>query len=145
MDVIRTIRTSPQSTRRDIHARNPPESRTRLIAKIVREVAASEQFEDFASLKAALRVRLVALGVRYEPAEFDDAISVVQYSTRLVGPARPQPARAEVAPPREITRAEAADLVRQLPLKVRQMRSTRQPIDIYGPVPEPDWGDHDRY
>lgn len=145
MDVIPTISTSPQSTRRDIHARTPPESRTRLIAKIVREVAASERFDDFASLKAALRMRLVALGVRYEPAEFDDAISTVQHSTRLVGPAQSARARVQAAPPPEISRTDAADLVRQMPLKVRQVRSKRQPIDIYGPVPQPDWGEHDRY
>lgn len=144
MDAIPTISTSPPSTRRDIHARTPPESRTRLIAKIVREVAASERFDDFASLKAALRMRLIALGVRYEPAEFDDALSIVQHSTRLVGSAQATRAQVQVAPP-EISRAEAADLIQQMPLTVRKLRSKRQPIDIYGPVPQPDWGEHDRY
>src|SRR5262245_48831756 len=79
-------------------ATSPP----RLLAKIVREVAAAERFASFADFVPAVRARLTRLRIPYTPAAFDDAINLVAASLRLVhGPEeRPQPqAPPEMAPP----------------------------------------------
>jgi len=85
MDVIRSIRTRPQNTRPEPGPENTrPDGRIRLIAKVLRDVAGAGRFEDYASLKDAFRRRLLQLRLRCSQAEFDDAISVVQYGTPLV-------------------------------------------------------------
>ncbi len=65
--------------------------------------------------------------------------------------------RAQLLPPRveppAVTKAEAVQLLARLrakfdaPLEIRQVPAStpRGLIDIYAPVPKPDWGDHDVY
>lgn len=51
------------------------------------------------------------------------------------------------ADPRPFTQSEAVDLLRDMGLTVpiRTMPTLRGRIDIYGPVPREDFGEHDRY
>jgi|SRR5262245_3400571 len=92
-------------------------STQRLIAKVLRTVLHRETFHSFADLKPALRLELRRLRIRYQPADIDDAISLVCTSVRMV-PAfksRPQPAILDPAPPLhrvEATRIYAALMAR---------------------------------
>jgi hypothetical protein len=74
---------------------DPASSATRLIAKVIRDLGALDTFESYADLKDAVRRRLARLRIRYQPADLDDAIALVDSNTQLV---RPQPldARAHV-------------------------------------------------
>jgi len=92
----------------------PAASTPRLLAKILRELAAATRFESFADLNPAFRARLAHLRVRYTQAEFDDAINLVAASARLIE--TPPPAAIERRPPEPppITRQQAADLLQQI-------------------------------
>jgi hypothetical protein len=113
MEVIQTIRTSPPKARREIPDR--PDGRIRLIAKVVREIAASRRFEGYAELKAELRARLARLHVRYKQNEFDDAVSLVGSNVRLFGPpqARPRPTE-RAASVRDLSRTDVAAILAQI-------------------------------
>lgn len=120
MDVITSIRTSPQTARRDVHP-SPPGNRTRLIAKVVREVATGRRYQDYADLKDALRRRLARLRIPHTPAEFDDAISLVGHSVVLWTPTAPgQRWPQPPADSQPISRQEAATLNRQLRERIAQ-------------------------
>src|SRR4051812_33472909 len=62
---------------------NEYQSKTRLIATLARDVAAHEDFASYPDFKDALRRRLLALRIRYQPSEFDAAVSLVTSNARL--------------------------------------------------------------
>jgi len=148
MDVIPAIRTTPQTTRRGIQAHDDDGARRmRLLAKILRELVAQASYEGYADLKTDFRQRLVKLRIRCRQCEFDDVISLVGSSVRFMH-AKP-PTRTSVAPaPAPLSRSEAARLFAVLMPRgdaLKRMPSVASPIDIYGPVPRPDFGEFDRY
>ena len=121
MEVTPTIRTSPPKARREVpeprELPDPTQSRKLLIAKVVREVATSQRWADFPDMKDALRKRLAALRIPYQPSEFDDAISLVQSNIRLVSDTlERKPARRSERPDdaRPLNRFEAADILRRV-------------------------------
>lgn len=77
----------------------PPESehttRTKLIAKIVRECLAAETFTTESDLKEAVKVRCARLKIPYDSDLIAASLSAVNSNTRLVKPPAPrvQPAR----------------------------------------------------
>jgi hypothetical protein len=81
MDVTRTIRTSRHNASRPSHEAT---SASRLIARIVRECHGQQQFESYADLKDAVKVRLARLRIRYRPAEFIQALNLIESNTALV-------------------------------------------------------------
>ena len=91
-----------------MHTKTKPESAARLIAKVLRDLVATTRFACYADLKPALRARLAALRIRYQPAEIDEAIDLVAASRPLVAPpVAPVQARDPGEDPAPITRAEA--------------------------------------
>ena len=119
MDVTRRIRTRAHNPRAAFpgteHAK-----RTRLIAKIVREVAAAGLFAGVSEFRAAVQQRLDALRIRVTVAALDDAISVVAYRTALTNTQVVVPAvlrgrvEATKADGRPFTHLEAAALLQEL-------------------------------
>lgn len=90
------------------------DSETRRIATVIRDVCAGQRFEDFADFKDALRRRLARLRIPYEPAAFDDAITVVASNRGLWG--TPAPRKVEEHPPEPVIldRETAARVYREL-------------------------------
>jgi hypothetical protein len=60
------------------------ETRTRLIARVLRDLMRNDGFETVADLKVALKAALRLLDIRYVPHELDDALSLVASNTQLV-------------------------------------------------------------
>lgn len=56
----------------------------RLVARILRELLASERFDDLADMTAALKTRLARLKIRVTPAELSDAYAMVASNRALV-------------------------------------------------------------
>src|SRR5829696_2548249 len=87
MQMIRTFRTSP--TRRDTQ----PTTTTglRLLSKLLRDLVTVDRFSCYPDLKDAFRRRLLALRIRYQPHEFDDAHTLVGSNLRLIDSAEQPP------------------------------------------------------
>lgn len=88
---------------------NDFQSKTRLIAKLVRDVATCQRFESYSDLKDALRRRLVQLHVRYQQQEFDDAVSLVTSNAVLWRTPRPARTPTQTAAP-TLSRTDAKQL-----------------------------------
>jgi hypothetical protein len=146
MDAIPSTSTSTQTARRSTAAGHSPNTTTRLIAKVVREVAKSTRFESYADLTDAARFKLAGLKICYRPFEFNDALWLVETNTTLVANREPRIAVVERVKRRcDVSKPEATDLMRQLPVTLRVMPSVPSPIDIHGAVPQANWGADDRY
>lgn len=95
-------------------------STKRLIASVIRDVLAAEQFEAFADFRDALRRRLAKLKIRYIEADFDHAITVVASNTELAPLSLPVVrTSAEAPPPPDITPAQAAAILERLGVNIR--------------------------
>ena len=77
----------------------PTTTRIRLIARVLRTVAAGEQFEDDASLKDAVKTRLARLRIDYAPDDLTAALTLVESNPRIV-----------VREPRRVDPVPAADI-----------------------------------
>lgn len=62
------------------------ETKSRLLAKLVRELLASEQFETLADLTDALKVRCSRLKILHTPSDVSDAFRVIASNTALAAP-----------------------------------------------------------
>lgn len=67
------------------------ETKTRLVATILRDELRTNAFESIADLKDALKRTLIALNIRVTPADIDDALTVVGSNTDLTAAAPPLP------------------------------------------------------
>lgn len=107
------------------------ESTQRLIAKVIRDLIATERFEAFADFRDQLRRRLIAMKIRYTQAEFDAAITLVASNTALTQPKQPDPAEDTPEPP-IIPREEAPQLLKRLMTEVRARTGTvpAKPIHV---------------
>ena len=96
------------------------ETRSRLIAKIVREILRTESFDCLADLTEALKTRLGLLKIRWTNDEISDAFSLIETNTPLLRPppvARVRP-RFKPAPPIPVRRDEAAEILARLGITV---------------------------
>lgn len=84
-----------------------PDTASRLLAKLLREVLASDSFESLADLTDALKRRCGRLHVRWTNDAISNAFRLVG-SNRALVTRRPTVAVAAPAPSRELTRREAA-------------------------------------
>jgi hypothetical protein len=106
------------------HDAAPPQ---RLIMRIARVVAVEERCADYSDFKDLLRDRLRQLRIRYQPIEFDDAVSIVAANTRLWGAPAPRPLppdRLQSEPP-ILSKAEASAVLARLRCRVRSIPRPR--------------------
>lgn len=94
------------------------ETKTRLVARVVRDVMRAEAFESIADLKVAIKAKLRALKIPYAPADLDDALTVIASNAPLAAaapPLRPVPPPDRlVSDPPIVSREHAAEIVGQL-------------------------------
>lgn len=64
--------------------RTKHEDKSRLVARIVRAIAAEESFETMADLTDALKFRLARLRIRWHPDDLDTALRIVASNTDIV-------------------------------------------------------------
>jgi hypothetical protein len=93
-------------------------STQRLIAKVLRGLVQAESFVSYADLVVDLREHLLRLRIRYQPHEFDDAISLVGSNRSLVNPPRPIVVPPPIGPA-PVTRDEAARIWAELIARFR--------------------------
>lgn len=60
------------------------ESQARLIARVIRDVLRVEKFDSIADLKVAVKLKLRALKIPYEPVDLDGAMTLVASNRPLV-------------------------------------------------------------
>jgi hypothetical protein len=95
-------------------------STKRLIAAVIRDVLATQRYEQFADFRDALRRRLAKLKIAYVEADFDHAITVVASNTELSPLSLPVGRKVtEAPPPPEISAIQAAELLARLGVNVR--------------------------
>lgn len=99
------------------------ESRTRLVAKLVREVLRNERFTDSASLTEAVKCRCARLKITYDSAVVAEAIDLVGSNVSLVN-RKPEGLPEPAVEARPVTRTEAAALLATInqrlgPVRVR--------------------------
>lgn len=99
----------PREEREDFHRPQQDDSKTRLVAKVLRrDVLAGETFTHYADLVEALKCRCAQLRIGWSPDDISEALRVVGSNHPLVQP--PSSAVVDVQPAREFSRAEAAEL-----------------------------------
>lgn len=95
------------------------DSKTRVIARLLRELLREQRFAEFADLKDALWRRLLKLKIRVTSAEFDQALTVVASNAKLVVQAAQSSRPVEQPTPTPTSRGEAAAILRSLGIRVR--------------------------
>lgn len=86
----------------------------RLLTKVLRELVTRQRFTSFADVKAAFRLRLSRLVIRYRQDEFDDAYSLVGSNTSIVHQEAPRLPTAVVPTHDGLSREDAAIVLNQL-------------------------------
>jgi hypothetical protein len=69
-----------------MHTNSNTTTNDRLIARVLREVLATERFETIADLKDALKARCARLRIRYQPDDITRALDLVESNRPLVQP-----------------------------------------------------------
>jgi hypothetical protein len=138
MEMIRSIRTSPQTARRVQTHEDHDGQAVRMVAKILRELLQQQRFTDLADLTEALKCRCAQLKIRGYSRLVPRACDLVASNRPLVSPA-PRPRDVVRAESRPLSRREASALWATLSARfggevktLPRMSSPRIAID--GPV-----------
>lgn len=119
--------------------------------KIASEAVKREPFASIADLADMVKTACAKLKIPQLEGRINSALAVVCGNRLQTAPIEHEPARKLEAP--AVSREEAHGMLCRLrtaleqPILIRQMSPStpKSVIDIYAPVPEPDWGDHDVY
>jgi hypothetical protein len=92
------------------------EARSRLLARIVRTLLASETFDSLADLTEALKARCARLGIPWTPDDISEAYRLIGSNVPLAGERRRLRERptAAATPPQQLSRADAAAILERL-------------------------------
>jgi hypothetical protein len=105
-------------------------TQSRLLARLLRELLATEKFESLADLTEALKCRCAKLRIRWTPDDISHAYRLIESNTSLPGLTPLKPIR-HITPlerveddVRPITRAEAAELWPRIVAAVQRAQRT---------------------
>ncbi len=101
------------------------ETKSRLIARIVREILKTESFDTLADLTEALKTRLGLLRIRWTNNEITDAYTLIETNTPLLRPppTTRRPASLHPEPVKPVRRDEAAAILASLGITVVPLKS----------------------
>lgn len=92
-------------------------NQTRLIAKILRELLASESFDDLSDLADALKTRCGRLKIKSTPDDISNAFRLIASNRDLLAGGHQAVPEFEAAPPRDLQPAEAKTIYAQIMAK----------------------------
>lgn len=132
------------------HLENPDRTSLGVYLKLASAAVQAEPFASIADIAEGIRIACAKLKIPARPERINSAIAVVVGNRLQTAPrVEVQAPRTE---PRAVTPAEARELLfrlssalGQMPIRQVSASTPSSVIDIYAPVQQPDWGEHDRY
>lgn len=133
------------------HLRNPDQTSLGIYLKIASVALKHDPFASVADLADMVKTACAKLKIPAPEGRINSALALI-IGNRLQAPPQefhPTPK----ADPMAVSRGDAREILIRLfakfdaPLVIKQMSAStpRSVIDIYAPVPDQDWGDHDLY
>jgi hypothetical protein len=98
-----------------------PEPKSRLLARLIRELLHGETFDTLADLADALKFRCARLKVRWTPDDISEAFRLIETNTPLVRPRVVRRLEERPPEPEIIDKKFAADFFKELALGIRTM------------------------
>lgn len=132
------------------HLANPEQTSLGIYLRLASASLKIEPFASIADLAEAMRLACAKLKIPPTPGRINSALAVVCGNRLQTAPKEHQ--KPQKADAMAVSKGDARELLNRLtakfgPMTIKQMSAStpRQIIDIYAPVPEPEWGEHDRY
>lgn len=136
---------------RSEHLQNPSQTSLGVYLKIASAALKKEPFATISDLADMVKTACARMKIPAPEGRINSALAVIVGNRLQDGPREPyQPQKADPLP---VSKGDARELLIRLfakadaPLEIKQMSAStpRGKIDIYAPVEQPDWGDHDLY